>query len=358
MRRPFWVKSSQHWYIELNGKQIRLSKDRDPDGKDRKHPPPDVENEWHRLTREGVPTETLLADVFTRFRATFETAHYTKSSNYMLDQFQAFVGPTMRAEKLKPFHLSDFLKSKPTWGPSTQRTAVNRILAALNHAVREGVLTKNPISSVPGYKRQGRYIKRKGVITPELMTSLENKARPAFRAFLAVLWETGARPVELRRALIEKCSLENSFMLVPNKTAKATGNPERTIFLSERAKEIIRQRIGGRTSGPVFLTERRKSWSYANLQEHWRVLTHKIPVPKGITMYTIRRTFATKAINDRNVNAALVAQLMGHVDLGMVLKHYAQEDPEALKRAINEISVNVPPPSPTPETPRDRPAPP
>jgi hypothetical protein len=37
-----------------------------------------------------------------------------------------------------------FLKSKTTWNPSSQRTCVNRVLAALNHAVREGLLEKTP----------------------------------------------------------------------------------------------------------------------------------------------------------------------------------------------------------------------
>ena len=46
MREPFWRAQTQYWYIEKNGKQVRLSKlgDRDPHGGDRKHPPAAVQN--------------------------------------------------------------------------------------------------------------------------------------------------------------------------------------------------------------------------------------------------------------------------------------------------------------------------
>jgi hypothetical protein len=51
-----------------------------------------------------------------------------------------------------------------------------------------------------------------------------------------------------------------------------------------------------------------------------------------------RRTFASKAINQSNVNPALVATLLGHADLTMPLKHYLEADPEALRRAVADIT--------------------
>jgi len=48
MREPFWIKKTQYWYVWDQGKQIRLSKEKDPDGGSRKSPPPAVENRRYR----------------------------------------------------------------------------------------------------------------------------------------------------------------------------------------------------------------------------------------------------------------------------------------------------------------------
>jgi integrase len=231
------------------------------------------------------------------------------------------------------------------------RVVTGRVLAAINYAVKEGLLDKNPISSTPGYRRHGRQVKRTGTVPRELRERLEAAARPAFRAILVGLRESGGRPAELRRARIERCFIDRGVMYVPNKTAKVTGKEERPIYLSEGMKALLRERIGGRTEGFIFLTVQKKPWTYTNLQGRWQELVKKVPVPDGVTLYTYRRTFISEAINEKNVNPALVAQLAGHTDLTMLIKHYLQEDPGALKRAVDQItgaSPPSPPPSPTP----------
>src|SRR5262249_42341428 len=157
----------------------------------------------------------------------------------------------------------DFFKANSQWSGSTRRSVVNRVLASINHAVKEGKLPKNPISSTAGYSRSqhGTHTKRKGVVPPDLRRRLEDAAIPALRNVLIGLRESGARPSELRRARVEKVSLEAGYMLVPNKTARKTGEPERKIYLSPELKELIKGLIGGRTEGFVFLTARGKQWS-------------------------------------------------------------------------------------------------
>lgn len=337
IRKPFWRTQTEHWYVKVNGKAVRLSDEPDPDGKNRKAPPAAVQNAWHKLSREGVPSEIRLADVFEKFSATCTDPQHAKSTKWMLSTFLSHVGKETKASALRPYHLSAFFKSR-AWAPASVRTCGNRIHAAINWAVREGLLDKNPVSSVPGYKRAGHYTKRKGTIDTELMDRLTARARPAFRAFLIALRETGCRPSEIRRAKIEKCDLEAGVLLVPNKTARATGEAERVIYLSETMKGLIRTRKGSRATGYIFLTERGKPWSYDNAEERWRVLAGKVEVPEGVTLYTLRRSFISTAINQTNVNPALVAQLVGHVGLDMMLKHYLMTDQDALKRAVQEIT--------------------
>src|SRR5437667_5303935 len=38
-RSPWWREQTQFWYVKVNGKQVRLGKEKDPDGATRKDPP-------------------------------------------------------------------------------------------------------------------------------------------------------------------------------------------------------------------------------------------------------------------------------------------------------------------------------
>ena len=42
------------------------------------------------------------------------------------------------------------------------------------------------------------------------------------------------------------------------------------------------------------------------------------------------------------MNPALVAQLVGHVGLDIMLKHYLETDPAALKKAVEEVTKRNP----------------
>ncbi len=139
---------------------------------------------------------------------------------------------------------------------------------------------------------------------------------------------------------------------MPNKTIKKTWQAERTITLAAGTVAFLKNLIGNRTSGHIFLTSRGRPWTQTNLKEYWKRTKRGckwregVPVPKGVSLYTYRHTFLSRAINQANVNPALVAQLAGHTDLAMLLKHYLQEDPEALRRAVEQINgaANMSPP--------------
>lgn len=297
-----------------------MSKEPDPDGEGRKHPPGDVQKAWHRLQAQDDPglrsKAVTVKEVFDPFRALH--AHEEKQhTHWILTRFEAFVGPQRPVMKLLPKDLTAFFAKNPHWGSSTQRTMTNRVLAAINHAVREGEVPRNPISSTPGYRRHGHHEQRKNVVPAGLRVKLEAAALPGLRAFLVARRETGCRPGELRKARVERCLVGDGVMWVPNKTANKTRKAERPIYLSPAMQDLVREQVGGRAEGYVFLTRRKKPWTYTNLQERWRRLLEAVPEAKaaGVTLYTYRRAFISEAINEKDVNPALVAQLVGHVGL-------------------------------------------
>jgi integrase len=354
MRKPFWRKFNAHWYVNVNGKQQRLSEEPDPDGGSRKNPPPEIETAWHKLIQRGEPKDMKLGELIARYLETLTQPDYIKSATFFLHSFQKSAGQGIKVASLIPLHLTDWLK-RHAWNPSSRRTAVSRVHAALNWAVSQGVIDKNPILSTPGYKLEGRYERRRGIVPLAIAEELEKKARPAFAAFLRGLRETGARPAELRRALIEKFDPKAATLTVPNKTVRKTWEAERVIVLASATVSFLQELIDKRSKGHIFLTSRRKPWSSTNLKEYWK-RTKKgckwrdgVEVPKGVSLYTYRHTFLSRAINEANVNPALVAQLAGHTDLTMLLQHYLQKDPEALRKAVEQINAGAPQ-TPPPES--------
>lgn len=307
-----------------------------------KHPPPEVERAWDKLKQKGEPKDMKVDTLVELFLETVDNPDNIRTYRYFLGSFSEHVG-SIKVSKLIPLHLTEWLKGKE-WAPGTVRTAVSKVHAALNWSVRQGIVEKNPISSTAGYKREGYYERRKGTVPVDVAERLEAQARPAFAKFLRGLRETGARPAELRRALIEKFDAKAQTLTVPNKTKKQTRKSERTLILSSGTVDFLKEIIGSRTSGPIFLTTRGKPWTLTNLKCYW-ARTKKgckwreaVEVPEGVSLYTYRHTFLSKAINDANVNPALVALLAGHSDLRMLIDHYLQEDPEALRRAVEAIN--------------------
>jgi integrase len=134
---------------------------------------------------------------------------------------------------------------------------------------------------------------------------------------------------------VEKVSLAESTVLVPNKTAHLTGIAERTIFLSPEAKAVVENAIGGRAEGFVFLNRFGKPWNCQSLKKRWEVLRTATGV-KG-TLRSYRRTFISSAINGANVNPAIVATLAGH-NLDVMMRHYFEADPAAMLAAVARIT--------------------
>jgi integrase len=340
MREPWWRKQNGHWYLEVNGKQVRISDEPDPDGGERKNPPVAVQNKWHKFMREGSPEDMQLDDLIALFIDSLPEGDNRTTTRRQLSRFERFAGREVRVSKLRPLTVTNYLKKYPHWKPSSVRTFVNRLHAAINWGVRQGLLDKNPISSTPGYHREGRYERRRGTISAADRITAEREAAPEFRALLIALRETGARPSELARARVEKVFLAEGYMLVPNKTAHKTGEAERKIFLSPLMLELVKDRIGDRTEGHVWLNSLGKAWNVQSMKKRWESLRAKTGVKGSLRSY--RRTFIFSAINASNVNPAIVASLVGHVGLEILMKHYYEQDPKAMLDAVAKITSSQP----------------
>lgn len=241
-------------------------------------------------------------------------------------------------------HLTRWMAKHPGWSSSTRRSAINAIMAAFNYCVRRKKIAENPLFGVvkPRWERRGK------VISPEDQATLLAVSRGAFRSILVALTETGARPSELCRANVSDYR-EGIIVLLEHKEDDRV--EERIIYLTDAVKAEVERLIGCRTEGPIWRNNYGNRWTPDTIYCRYKRLAKSLGLGEGAFPYSARHRFASDAINRNNANPAVVAKLLGHSDTSILMKHYYRENPEAARRALEEIRRAPEPPSePKPRT--------
>ncbi len=362
MRKPFQRRDTGIWYYQYpSGKQVPLGKT-EPWPKKKKEMPKEIETAWHALkVVRKEPKDTALKDVVEEYRAHVAGMGEgtRKKARLWMGWLMTHIGENKKVSKLQPVDLTRFLRTR-NWGPSMKRGFLTKVMAMMNHAVGEGMIDANPFK---GYKKP-RELRRKIVLSPDTIRQIEEAAEARFRSFLIGLKESGCRPIELTRARIEHCDLAEGILLVPNKTQDATGEAWRPIYLSPGMKALIERLVAKRTNGFIFRNQNDDQWTVDALDHRMAVVRRKLKSPvemalelehdeaevaklrsriteiEKVTLYALRHTFCSNALNKKNINPAILARLMGHVDVRQ-LRIYFHEDMDAMRDAIQKIGGEV-----------------
>jgi integrase len=318
--KPWFRKQNQTWYAKINGKQIRLSKDR-----------AEAKRIFHRLVSEGgLPKDRPFRECMAHYLSTLGPES-RRTREQILTAFQAHIG-TIRSGKLTKRHVSSFLK--PAWSPSTKRTAIKTILACLNRCKKDGLIESNPIKDIekPAWER------REKILTTEELQKLLEAAREPFKTLLIAMVESGCRPGEICKLRVEDCFLEDGIWLVANKTKNQTGVKKRPVYLSGRLVDLTRRCIGSRTEGYAFLNRDGAPWQTDTVRCRFRRLRDKLGLSDGVIPYGTRHRFASDAINRKGIDSLVVARLLGHSDARMLERTYFREDTDAMRRVVEEVT--------------------
>src|SRR4051794_27111635 len=121
--KPWYRKQNSTWYVKINGKQVRLSKDR-----------AEARRLFHKLVADGgLPKDSALHDCVEHYLATL-APKTRRTREQVLTAFEKHVG-RIKAGNLTKRHMRTFIK--PTWSPSTVRSHLKTILACLNQCVKD-----------------------------------------------------------------------------------------------------------------------------------------------------------------------------------------------------------------------------
>ena len=328
MSRPWWRKTSKAWYATINGKQELLCKapsKSDRKGQDRA----DKELQKVLAVRQSIGYDATIAGVLEEFLVWSQANQSAKTYRGYKDLLQSFLDHAEVAfvRELKPIHITKWLDDhKPKgkhvgWGSSGRRAAIVAVKRALNWAVEQGLIEKNPLFLV----KLPTPVRREVLISNESHRKILRTVDRAFRRVVRVMRATGCRPIEVRTVTAKEVNLELGAWVFPvghpaNKTGKRTGRP-RVTYLTKSIQRLVKALLKRYPTGSLFRNKRGKPWTSNAFRLRWKRLREKLGLPEGTCAYAIRHTFTTEGL-ERGVPVATMAELLGHQDLGMISRHY------------------------------------
>lgn len=323
---PWYWEERGEWFVIIRRKRERLGPDKD-----------EAERRFHELMAErpkqqpaskaAVLTVASLLDKFLDW-CEQHCATRTFADQSFLDA--APEAARLPAEQFKPYQVTEWVDSHPSWGPTHRRNNIISIQRPYNWALKLGYIDRNPIRNIekPPPKR------REQAVTPEQWLAIRDRYRDGdtFRDLLEFLWETGCRPQEARAIEQRHVCFERLCVLFPRDEAKGKKR-WRIIRLTKRAAEVLQRRMQDHKEGKVFLNSDGRPWTAWSINCRFcRLKKHT-----GIKhfAYALRHGFATRKLVEGHDHLT-IAELLGHSDgtmLAKVYQHLSQND-EHLRKAL------------------------
>jgi integrase len=207
--------------------------------------------------------------------------------------------------------------SRPV-SPATVNRDQQFLSVVLAQAVIDGLIERNPLSGVKPLKEPRR--PRRWLAKTEVQ-ALIGACDDLFRPFVLAMLFTGCRPIELRGLTWADVKFESGKLSI---FRSKVGNYDE-LDLHPRLEEELRalKARQGTASTPenhVFLNRYGNPWR--DMRRAWTrtVKAAGLDGRKGVTLYSLRHTFATHFLDDGGAATDLKAQL-GHSDLSTTQRY-------------------------------------
>jgi integrase len=332
--KPFFRKAKQAWYLQLGKRQISLGKGRAEAFKKYQ------EILLHERGQDSVPYSALsVAQAADLYLEWCKRHNSSRTYDWYFDFLQDFCNHYggIPALNLKPFHVTQWLDAHSGWGNGSHRCAITAVKRVFNWAEGEGLLPSNPIKNI----RKPPANSRDRTLTPEerkqIFAAIKDKE---FRDFVFAMQETGCRPGEVARVTAANVDLaQGLWIFTEHKTRKKTGR-DRIVYLTPAMILLSKKLVAAYPTGPLFRGPRSgRAFTRNSIRCRFRHLREKLPHLAGVISYTYRHSFVTDAL-ENGVGVVQVAELVGHSDTKMVMKHYQHlgERRDHLRRAAEQAT--------------------
>lgn len=261
----------------------------------------------------------------------------------------------LSAEEVRPHHLTEWLswmrrqwakaealpagkrKRRGKGGATEQHNLIRSVQRVWNWGDSEQRIDRNRIAKVSKPTPESREF----IFSAEQFAGIFAQSRPCFANVLTALAEQGCRPGEVRRVEVRHVDLGAGVWRFPrdeHKTGRKTKRA-RVVYLTPSMVDLSRRLIGTRKTGHLFLNHRKQPWTKNALCLRFQRLRERYGLPAGAVAHALRHTFTTLA-RERGLDAATVAELLGHADSRMTERIYSHMDqrPEWLKEQARKAA--------------------
>jgi site-specific recombinase XerD len=204
--------------------------------------------------------------------------------------------------EVTPVMINDFLSfvsSMRTYKPKTFHRIISTLSSFYRFLYTQGAVSTNPLTGVdrPRIKHQEiKYLKHSQVL--RLIDSIED---PRDKLIVRTIYATGVRVSELCGMNIGDIDFEEKTIRIHGK-----GDKVRIVFIDDDTLAEIRNFIGTRIDGPLFIGQQGKHISARAIQH---IFKHY--APNGITPHKIRHSYASELYR-RSKNLRVVQENLGH----------------------------------------------
>lgn len=345
--RPWFRDSDGWWYVTSGSKQLRLVRGKDNEGS--------AHLRWHELMSKSQITElsddNLLKSIFDDYLTAVQldiVPDNFRSKKFYLQRFLNSCEPALQVNQLKKPHIARWFAGHPNWASSTRWSAQAHVEAALNWAVKNDLITRNPLKGLKKSRLTSRGAA--SLVDPAEHARLLHGCPEYLQQIIIAVQQTACRPIEIFTLTAKNVDLVNRCLILEqHKTVHRTGKVK-VIPLTEVAYSLFARLILHHPSGFLFRTATGKPWTSRALPSQIRRWTKKLKIQGKVSLYSYRHTFATNAL-ERGVPDAQVAACLGHTNTAMLYKHYSHltSKTQTLRNIFEQ--VNGAPSAPDPEKP-------
>ncbi len=304
MGRPghVWLRSSRgRWYAKIGGRMVDLGTDREQAERRREE----------LLNGPAVATSGTVTDLVGKYVAAVKHRLKRKTAGDLANRLAWL---SREFGHLTPAQLDPLEVERRAGRESWRRGTVRQTLAAVQQFARWAGVERFRVRIPPA-----EYRGHECLVTPAEFARLMTVASGDFRALLVVLWETGARPGEVRKLTAEQVDWGKGLAILrDHKTAK-TGKL-RTLIFPPAAMVVLAEQRAKYCTGHLFRGGTGFVLSMPGVNARWRAAR----VAAGVsapTCYALRHAYITDRL-EAGVPAARVAAMVG-TSLVMIERTYS-----------------------------------
>jgi integrase len=320
-------KDRRGWWATIAGKQVCLGDDRAA-----------AEREWHRRRASALtvpPGRATVAELIDGYLEWVEPrvkpGTYENYRGY-LQSWILLVG-RLAASSLTIDHVERWVNGQ-AWSQSSRNLALGILRGWARWCDDRGYALLPIVRKV----KRPAVLRRKPPAPGALDLVLGAIRSPQFRDFVQVMLDVGCRPGEAASLSAAGIDWEASTAWVTGKTGR------RLVGLSTRALAVLERLATQHPTGPLLRNRNGDPWqSEAVCQQFWRACERVRKATgrdvRAVVAYHLRHAFWGRA-HKAGLDSIVVARQMGHTDLSMLAKFYAEVEPEMLRDVAQKASDN------------------